>query len=97
MIRPASDIVSYTIPSDGLTALVAHEQGSNAERIMFIRYKRRYGIIVITAYQRTNLTKCECAINDAVCERWYYHAISTNRQAALMANRLLADLEKEKE
>ncbi len=94
MIKPASDIFSYTIPTDGLTTLVAHERGE-VGRIVFTRFKREYGIILVTAHPHDNMTKCECVINDALHERWYYHTVSTTRQAALLVNRFLADLKKE--
>lgn len=94
MIKPASDIFSYTIPSDGLTILVANEHGE-VGRIVFTRFKREYGIILVTTHPRDGMTKCECIIGNALHQRWYYHTVSTTRQAALLVNRFLADLENE--
>ena len=100
MIKPASDIFSYTIPTDGLTTLVAHERTAENrrgnERIVFTRFKREYGIILVTAHPRDGMTKCECIIDGALHERWYYHTVSTTRQAALIVNRFLADLKEER-
>ena len=107
MIRPASDIFSYTIPIEGETITLAHKrpfpgqyvsESTTAERIVFSCTKRHYGIILVTAYQapRSNqAAKCECVIADAVHVRWYRHHVKTRRQATLLVNRFLADLEKE--
>ena len=94
MIKPASDIISHTIPADGLTYLVARER-TGTERIVFVRFKREYGIILITSHPHDGMTRCKCITNNKLHQRWYRHVVSTTRQAAILANRFLADLEKE--
>ena len=63
MIEPASHLMSFSVPARGQTELVAEEPGS-VGRVVFVRYSRRYGIVLVVSYPRENRTKCECIIDD---------------------------------
>lgn len=91
MIEPASHLMSFSVPARGQTELIAEEQGG-VERVVFVRYSRRYGIVLVVSYPRENRTKCECIIDGVQWIRWYEHALISTRQAALLVNRFFDDI-----
>lgn len=91
MIKPASDLMAFNVPARGETELIAEEQGS-VGRVVFVRYSRRYGIVLVMSYLHNGMTKCECVIDGVQWICWYYHVVISTRQAALLVNRFFSDI-----
>jgi len=91
MIQPASDLMAFNIHARGQTELIAHEP-DDIGRITFVRYNRRYGIVLVVSYPYNGQTKCECVIDGVQWIRWYEHTVYSTRQAALLVNRFFDDI-----
>jgi hypothetical protein len=91
MIKPASDLMAFNVPARGPTDLIAEEQGS-VGRVVFVRYSRRGGIVLVVSYPHNGQTKCECVIYGVQWLRWYQHVVISTRQAALLVNRFFDDM-----
>ena len=91
MIKPASDLMAFNVPTRGQTDLVAEEQGS-VGRVVFVRYSRRYGIVLVVSYPIGGQTKCECVIDGVQWLCWYQLVVISTRQAALLVNRFFDDI-----
>ena len=47
MIQPASDLMAINVHARGPTELIARED--DIARVTFVRYNRRYGIVVVVS------------------------------------------------
>lgn len=91
MIEPASHLMSFSVPARGETDLIAEEQ-DDIGRVVFVRYSRRYGIVLVVSYLHNGQTKCECVIDGVQWICWYKHVVNSTRQAALLVNRFFDDI-----
>ena len=90
-------------PSGNLTHIKLYRaettELSSSDTVRYwVRYLPQRGIAIVQCWSPSNPsqpseTRVEIVIGENHWSRWYYHGVSTNRHAALLVNRLLADIQ----